>query len=90
MRRQALPGSLQRMATRRPFRTEAEGVKTPKSAEERAGQSIPKVVRQAGHEGNYLPTPGSNTTEDAGHGHSPQIPWPADKPVEHKPFKVKE
>jgi hypothetical protein len=77
------------MAERRPFRTEPATVTTPKTAEETASPNPGTFVRRAKDGGGYLPTPSSQPA-GTGHGHSPEIAWPKDKPVEHKPFRTKE
>ena len=67
-----------------------EAPKTPRTAEERPTANPGTHIRAAKDGQGYLPTPSAQTAEDYGHGHSPRIPWPADKSVDHKPFKTKE
>lgn len=73
-------------AARRPFRLDGT-TPGPKSAEEQPlpakGKNTTLVPNQP------IPTPSSYTEESRGHGHSPRIPWPADKPVDHKPMRFK-
>jgi hypothetical protein len=74
-------------AARRPFRLSDSTPATPKSAE---GQPLPAKGRNSTLVPNQpIPPPSSHTQEDAGHGHSPRIPWPAAKAVDHKPMRLK-
>jgi hypothetical protein len=65
-------------------------LKTPTSAEEKAAPPPGADIAQSMKTGNPLPLPSASVIEGHAHGHSPRIPWPADKPVDHKPFKTKE
>jgi hypothetical protein len=74
------------MAERRPFRIPAASPAAPRSDKTRAYPTPDTFIRRAQHGEGYLPTP-AELTNERDHGHSPQIPWPADHPVDHKPFK---
>ena len=73
-------------AARRPFRVNPDPVRN-KSDEE---QPLPAKGRNSVITPNQpIPPPSSRTQETLGHGHSPRIPWPADKAVDHKPMKFR-
>jgi len=67
-------------------------MKAPKSAEQRPSPQPGVGVVQANKTGGPLATPSTYKDEGQGHGHSPQIPWPADRPLENggKPFKLRQ
>jgi hypothetical protein len=73
------------MANRRPFKIDTpEQTSTFTDGE----QALPgKGKFSTLGPGQPLKTPSQEVVEAVGHGHSPRIPWPADKAVEHKPFK---
>lgn len=85
------------MAERRPFRVDGGKGTEPKSAEERKvtpaqeGQ-VSSAAQSTLNRGKPLPLPSQQVVEGLGHGHSPRIPYPPDKPLEYngKPFKLKE
>jgi hypothetical protein len=85
------------MAERRPFRTDGGKSSERRSDEERKvtpaveGQ-VSTEAQAAMNQGKPLPLPSQQVVEGLGHGHSPRIPWPPDKPLEHnsRPFKLKE
>lgn len=73
-------------AARRPFRL-TDPAPAPKGT---AARPLPAKGENTVLKPEQPIPPSSSRTEEAlGHGHSPRIPWPADKAVDHKPMKFR-